>query len=188
LLIPNQEEIVMGFTKNILGLSVAAVLAISSVGCGGVESEEETGSSEDELRGEDVLCTFVPCEWDQEDHGGGGSGSFGGGGGGGGRWVRIGVENTDGIYDHDRFDVRANQRFSQIQLRIRDGGVNIHDLDVHFRDGSSFSPDFKRHYREGERSRIEWIPGGPRRIESVDITHSKDIFGTGSNVEFWVKR
>lgn len=180
----------MTFTKNMLGLSIAGLLAIAAVGCGGEAATEETASSEDELRAEDVLCTFLPCEDDDGTQGGPGfpGGGFPGSGGGGGRWIRIGVENVDGIYDHDRFDVQANNRFSQIQLRIRDGGVNIHDLDVRFRDGSSFSPDFKRHYREGDRTHVERIPGGPRRLDSISITHSKEIFGTGANVEFWVRR
>ena len=153
-------------------------LSLATIGVGCASSEPDTGSIEsteataDELNAEDVFCgIFGACEPL----------------GGGSRWVKLGEEEVDGLFEHDRLDVDMSTRFSKLQLRIRDGAVNIHDGEVHFRDGSSFSPDFDRSYGEDSRSEVASFPG-VRRIESITIDHSKSLFGSGSTVEFWARR
>jgi hypothetical protein len=156
--------------RSFLGISLAVV----AVGCASAEPDTESAeATADELNAEDVLCTFFQCEAPS-----GGSSS---------RWVMLGQAEVDGLFDHDRVDVDVSTRFSKLQLRIHDGAVNIHHVDIHFRDGSSFSPDLEDQYREDSRSEVITLPNA-RRIDYITIDHSKTIFGTGSTVEFWAKR
>ncbi len=164
----------MNFKSLVFSSFVAVSLAAFGVGCASAEPDEETTeATADELNAEDLFCTFFVCE-----PSGGGSSS---------RWVKLGEESVDGLFERDRLDVDVNTRFTKLQLRIRDGAVNIHDVEVRFRDGSRFSPDFDRQYGEDTRSEVVTFPS-PRRIQSIVIDHSKPIFGTGATVEFWAKR
>lgn len=160
----------MSFASLLFRTFVAASFATAAVGCAASEPEAEvTEASADELNAEDFFCTIFQCE-----------------GSGGSRWVKLGEESVDGLFEHDRIDVDVSTRFSKLQLRVRDGAVKVHDVEVHYRDGSSFTPELDDTYDEDSRSDAVGIPA--RRIEFITLDHSKTLFGTGSTVEVWAKR
>lgn len=162
----------MSFTSRWCRTFVALSLAVAAAGCADAEPDEGTEATADELNAEDLFCTFFQCEP---------------GGGPAPRWVKLGQEEVDSLFDRDRLRVDVNTRFSRLQLRIRDGAVNIHDLEIRFRDGSTFSPDLDGVYREDTRSDVVRFPRAAR-IDSITIHHSKTLFGTGATVEFWARR
>jgi hypothetical protein len=163
-----EEDTMMSLSRVALRSLVLGSI-VTAVGCGGEAGiAEDTDSTE---QADSVVCEQFECEWEASS-----------------AWVKLGQQAVDGLYDHDSFNVNPNLgRFTRMQLRIREGGVNIHDVDVDFRDGGSWYPNFDHQYREGERSQVEYLPG-TRRIARISITHSKLIFGSGSVVEFWARR
>ena len=166
----------MSFAK--LTVAVAAAFTFATVGCAGnVPGEEATESSEAELRIED-LCRIFPCEDIFSD-------------GAQNRWVKVGeTGEIDGIFPsthHIDVDRRVG-RVSRIQLRVRDGGVKVRDMEVYLRNGRSFAPNLDGTYDEGERSEAISLPERERLDEIYIEAQKNPFFGTGSRIEVWARR
>jgi len=104
----------------------------------------------------------------------------GGGSGVAGERPRDGVAFLGGrevsyAIDHDRIPVgRHAGRFSALRIEVPDGALEMYDIQVHFADGSTFSPETRLQFRSGDSSRRIDLPGGDRQITSIDFLYRSD--------------
>jgi hypothetical protein len=89
-----------------------------------------------------------------------------------GRWERLGAREVDFRGDHDRIEVgRAEGRFRQLQLRVKDAPIEISDMVVTFGNNEKFSPTLRHRFDKGSGTRLIDLPGERRTIKSIDFNY-----------------
>jgi hypothetical protein len=89
-----------------------------------------------------------------------------------GRWERLGRREVDFRGDHDRIEVgRAEGRFRQLEIRVKDAPIEISDMVVTFGNNEKFSPTLRHRFDKGAGTRIIDLPGERRAIKSIDFNY-----------------
>ena len=89
-----------------------------------------------------------------------------------GRWERLGEREVDFRNDRDQIDVgRSEGRFRQIQVRVKNAPIEIHDMVVTFGNDETFKPQLRHKFAEGSGSRTIDLPGERRTIKRIDFNY-----------------
>ena len=89
-----------------------------------------------------------------------------------GRWVSLGQQEVDFQNDHDKIDVgRREGRFKQLQVRVKDAPIEIHDMVVTFDNNKTFKPQLRVRFAKGSGSQIIDLPGERRTIKRIDFNY-----------------
>ena len=89
-----------------------------------------------------------------------------------GRWEVLGQREVDFRNDRDQIDVgRSEGRFKQLEVRVKDAPIEIHDMVVTFANGETFKPKLRHKFTEGSGSRIIDLPGENRAIKRIDFNY-----------------
>lgn len=89
-----------------------------------------------------------------------------------GRWERLGSREVDFRGDRDRIEVgRAEGRFRQLQIRVKEAPIEISDMVVTFGNGEKFSPTLRHRFDKGTGVRVIDLPGERRAIKSIDFNY-----------------
>ena len=103
-----------------------------------------------------------------------------------GGWVKLGEKVVNGKADHDVVPVGLEGRpFTKIMLVVEDSDLELHDVEVHFANGTSHNPKLKHFFRGEERTRPIDLPGEARNIESIDLRYGNVPGGGRAHVEVW---
>jgi hypothetical protein len=89
-----------------------------------------------------------------------------------GRWELLGQREVDFKNDHDQIDVgRSEGRFKQLEVRVKNAPIEIHDMVVTFANDETFKPKLRHKFTEGSGSRIIDLPGERRTIKRIDFNY-----------------
>jgi hypothetical protein len=89
-----------------------------------------------------------------------------------GRWELLGQREVDFKNDHDQIDVgRSEGRFKQLEVRVKNAPIEIHDMVVTFGNDTTFKPKLRHKFTEGSGSRIIDLPGERRTIKRIDFNY-----------------
>jgi hypothetical protein len=89
-----------------------------------------------------------------------------------GRWERLGSREVDFRGDHDRIEVgRAEGRFRQLQIRVKDAPIEISDMVVTFGNNEKFKVAVRHRFDQGTGIRVIDLPGERRAIKSIDFNY-----------------
>ena len=88
------------------------------------------------------------------------------------RWELLGQREVDFRNDHDQIDVgRSEGRFKQLEVRVKNAPIEIHDMVVTFANDETFKPKLRHKFTEGSGSRIIDLPGERRTIKRIDFNY-----------------
>ena len=88
------------------------------------------------------------------------------------RWELLGQRQVDFRNDHDQIDVgRSEGRFKQLEVRVKNAPIEIHDMVVTFANDETFKPKLRHKFTEGSGSRIIDLPGERRTIKRIDFNY-----------------
>ena len=94
-------------------------------------------------------------------------------------WTLLGSQTLSRRRDREVISVGPYKgRFDQLTMVVRDGDLELLDLNVVFRNGTSWSPRLRHFFREGSSTRVIDLPGSDRRIDRIELTYAK-IHGRG---------
>ncbi len=105
------------------------------------------------------------------------------------QWNLIGEKKVSFLVDRDVIQVKGNDNYRQIKLKVKDGPVHILDMDVHFENGDKFDVAVKQKFANGGESRVIDLPGGSRNIKKIEFWYETRGFSKGrGRVQVWGKR
>jgi hypothetical protein len=104
-------------------------------------------------------------------------------------WVFLGEKRVGRGTDTDVIRIpRSFGAFTDLTLGVADADLELLDLTVVFRDGSTVSPELRTYFKEGSRAREFSLPGQARFISEVRLTY-KNVPGKGrARVQLYGKR
>jgi hypothetical protein len=89
-------------------------------------------------------------------------------------WVMLGTAHVDGSVDHDNIKVgKGEGPFREIQLRVRDGGIEFQRVIVHYGNGASDEIPVRQVIRAGGQTRAIDLRGERRNIKSLELFYAK---------------
>jgi hypothetical protein len=99
-------------------------------------------------------------------------------------WTLLGSQMVSGRRDRDVIRVGPHRgRFDQLTLVVHDSDLELLDLRVVFRNGTSWSPQLRHYFREGSRSRVIDLPGNDRAIKRIELVYANLHRGGRARVE-----
>ena len=105
------------------------------------------------------------------------------------QWNLIGERKVSFLLDHDVIQVKGNDNYSQIKLKVKDGPVHLLDMDVHFENGDKVDVAIKQRIPKGGESRVIDLPGGSRNIRKIEFWYETKGFRKGrGTVQVWGRR
>jgi len=105
------------------------------------------------------------------------------------RWQLLGERDVDFRTDHDAIELRRHdEKFKQIQFRVKDAPIEVSDLVVTFSNDQKFNPKLRHRFPEGSGSRVIDLPGERRMIKRIDFNyHSIDRREGRGKVEIYAR-
>lgn len=81
------------------------------------------------------------------------------------RWEKLGQRKVNHRLDRDEIMVTAKEgRFSAVKLKVKKGGINMHKMVIHFRDGSTQKVNLRNNIPAGGETRVIQLKGKKKRI------------------------
>ena len=103
------------------------------------------------------------------------------------RWEKLGQRQVNFKIDKDEIGVgKFEGFFTALQLKVKDGPVNMHKMVVHYRNGNSQEIELKKNFTAGSESRVIDLPGNKRVISKVVFWYdTKNFSDSKAAVELW---
>src|SRR5262249_53762094 len=87
-------------------------------------------------------------------------------------WVDLGCQRTMPGYDNGVIPVtQRDGRFDALRLAVRDGDLDLSDLDVIYRDGSAEDVPLGTRLRTGDRTIPLLLRGGDHPIARIEVLY-----------------
>ena len=103
-------------------------------------------------------------------------------------WNKLGERWVDGTRDRDVIRVGARDgAYRRIMIVVENSALEMHDVVVHFGDGSSFSPPTRHVFAANTRSHVIDLPGTRRDIRSVEFRYGNLPGGGRAQAELWAQ-
>jgi hypothetical protein len=101
-------------------------------------------------------------------------------------WNKLGERWVEGTRDRDVIPVGAHDKaYRRIMIVVEHSALEMHDVIVHFGDGSSFSPPTRHVFAANTRSHVIDLPGARRNIRSVEFRYGNLPGGGRAQAELW---
>lgn len=105
-----------------------------------------------------------------------------------GDWRKLGERWVEGNRDRDVIPVGARDgAYSRIMIVVEHSALEMHDVTVHFGDGTSFSPPTRHVFAANTRSTVIDLPGARRNIRSVEFRYGNLPGGGRAQAELWAQ-
>ena len=103
------------------------------------------------------------------------------------RWEKLGQRKVNFKVDKDEIGVgRFEGFFDALQIKVKKGPINMHNMVVHFHNGDTKEIELKNNFTAGSDSRIIDLPGNRRIIDKVVFWYdTKNFAGSKAVVELW---
>ena len=103
-------------------------------------------------------------------------------------WNKLGERWVDGTHDRDVIPVGARQgAYRRIMIVVENSALEMHEVVVHFSDGSSFAPATRHVFAANTRSHVIDLPGTARNIRSVEFRYGNLPGGGRAEAELWAQ-
>ena len=70
---------------------------------------------------------------------------------------------------------------------VENSALEMHDVTVHFADGTSFSPPTRHVFAANTRSHVIDLPGTRRSIQSIEFRYGNLPGGGRAQAELWAQ-
>lgn len=105
-----------------------------------------------------------------------------------GDWNKLGERWVEGNRDRDVIPVGARDgSYRRIMIVVEHSALEMHDVTIHFADGSSFSPPTRHVFAANTRSHVIDLPGARRNIRSVEFHYGNLPGGGRAQAELWAQ-
>lgn len=88
-------------------------------------------------------------------------------------WDVVGVREVSDHAERDTIVLEGDRHFTRIKLCVFRNPVEIHDLDVHFRNGGHQDVDVRERIAPGSCTRAIDLEGGHRDIASIVMKYEE---------------
>jgi hypothetical protein len=103
-------------------------------------------------------------------------------------WNKLGERWVDGTRDRDVIRVGARDgAYRRIMIVVENSALEMHDVVVHFGDGTSFSPPTRHVFAANTRSHVIDLPGTRRDIQSIEFRYGNLPGGGRAQAEVWAQ-
>jgi hypothetical protein len=103
-------------------------------------------------------------------------------------WNKLGERWVDGTRDRDVIPVGARDgAYRRIMIVVENSALEMHDVTVHFGDGTSFSPSTRHVFAADTRSHVIDLPGARRNIRSIEFRYGNLPGGGRAQAEVWAQ-
>lgn len=103
-------------------------------------------------------------------------------------WNKLGERWVDGTRDRDVIAVGARDgAYRRIMIVVENSALEMHDVTVHFADGTSFSPTTRHVFAADTRSHVIDLPGTRRNIRSIEFHYGNLPGGGRAQAELWAQ-
>lgn len=103
-------------------------------------------------------------------------------------WNKLGERWVEGTRDRDVIPVGPRDgTFRRIMIVVENSALEMHDVTVHFADGTSFSPRTRHVFAANTRSHVIDLPGTRRSIRSVEFRYGNLPGGGRAQAELWAQ-
>ena len=105
-----------------------------------------------------------------------------------GDWNKLGERWVDGTRDRDVISVVARDgAYRRIMIVVEHSALEMHEVVVHFGDGTSFAPPTRHVFAADTRSTVIDLPGARRNIRSVEFRYGNLPGGGRALAELWAQ-
>ena len=103
------------------------------------------------------------------------------------RWEHLGKRKVNFKLDRDAIQVgRFEGFFTALQLKVKNGRINMHKMVVHFHNGKTTEIELRENFTDGSESRVIDLPGNVRIIDKVVLWYDTKGFSLSrAVVELW---
>jgi hypothetical protein len=103
-------------------------------------------------------------------------------------WNKLGERWVDGTRDRDVIPVgiRAGA-YRRVMIVVENSALEMYNVEVHFADGSVFSPQTRHVFAANTRSHVIDLPGARRSIHSVEFHYGNLPGGGRAQAELWAQ-
>lgn len=103
------------------------------------------------------------------------------------RWELLGSRKVNYRLDRDEIMVTAREGvFSKVKLKVRKGGINMHRMVIHFRNGEKQEVAIRKNIAVNGETRVIDLKGGRRVIRKVVFWYdTKGVAGRRATVNLW---
>ena len=77
--------------------------------------------------------------------------------------------------------------YRRIMIVVENSALEMHDVTVHFADGTSFSPPTRHVFAANTRSHVIDLPGTRRSIQSIEFRYGNLPGGGRAQAELWAQ-
>ena len=102
-------------------------------------------------------------------------------------WEKLGQRKVNLKADRDVISGRWDGWFKALQIKVREGSINMQKMVVYYRNGQTEDVPLKNNFTDGSESRIIDLPGRSRLIEKVVFWYESSGTAEGNKpvVELW---
>ncbi|MFQ5448041.1 MAG: hypothetical protein ACE5FF_14030 [Saprospiraceae bacterium] len=103
------------------------------------------------------------------------------------RWEKLGQRKVNYALDRDEIMVTAREgRFTALKFKVRKGGINMHKMVVHYRNGGKQEIELRNRIPAGGESRVINLKGNKRIITKVVFWYdTKNFSMRRGTLELW---
>jgi hypothetical protein len=103
------------------------------------------------------------------------------------KWELLGTRKVNYGLDRDVINVTLRDGlFTAVKLKTLRGGINMHKMVIHFKNGEQQTVALKKNFRAGDSSRVIDLKGGKRVIQKVVFWYdTKNIKRRRGTVQLW---
>ena len=103
-------------------------------------------------------------------------------------WSKLGERWVDGTHDRDTIPVgRYAGDYRRLMIVVEHSALEMYDVEVHFADGTVFSPPTRHVFAANTRSHVIDLPGSRRSIRSVEFRYGNLPGGGRAQAELWAQ-
>ena len=103
-------------------------------------------------------------------------------------WNKLGERWVDGTRDRDVIPVGTRDgAYQRIMIVVENSALEMHDVVVHFGDGTSFSPPTRHVFAANTRSHVIDLPGARRNIRLIEFRYGNLPGGGRAQAEVWAQ-
>lgn len=103
------------------------------------------------------------------------------------KWDLLGIRKVNYGLDRDEIVVTLTEGlFSAVKLKVKHGGVNMHRMAIHYKNGDVQEVALKNNFKAGSSSRIIDLQGGKRVIRKVVFWYdTKNVSSRKATLQLW---